>query len=317
MEYKDYYKIMGVPRDASADEIKRAYRKLARKYHPDVSKEANAEEKFKEVQEAYAVLKDAEKRQAYDQLGANWQAGQEFKPPPGWGGGEQGAYYSEGFGGMGAESFSDFFDSLFGGLGQRRQSRTRDYAIRGEDLHTKLSISLEDAYHGVTRTIQLQMPVFDQQAGHMTTKTRTLKVKIPEGVTQGQQIRLAGQGGEGSQGAPKGDLYLEIDIMPHPFFNVEGKNVYVTVPLTPWEAALGAKIPVPTLGGVVEMTVPANTQSGKQLRLKGRGLSGKTAGDQYVIFQIDVPQAQNEKQRALYEEMAKEMPFNPRLNLGV
>jgi len=300
---------MGVSRDAKLDEIKKVYRKLARKYHPDVSKEANAEEKFKELQEAYNVLKDSEKRSAYDQLGSDWQSGQEFRPPPE---GTSSQYEFRQDGG----DFSDFFESLFGGGGftSRRSSR-QGFAVRGEDLHSKISISLEDAHHGAVHTIRLQVPELDKQTGQLITKLRTLKIKIPVGVTQGQQIRLAGQGGEGFQGAPNGDLYLEIDIKPHHVFRIENKDVFLTLPIAPWEAALGAKIAVPTLAGKVELTIPAGVQSGQKLRLKGKGLLGKSVGDQYVILKIMTPIPKNEEQRKLYETMAKEMPFNPRVNM--
>ena len=312
MEYKDYYNILGVGREANQDEIKRAYRKLARKYHPDVSKEPNAEERFKEVNEAYEVLKDSEKRAAYDHLGSGWKSGQEFKPPPDW----DRSFHFEGggFGEPGAGSFSDFFESLFGGgLGQRRGGAY--YQTRGESQIAKIAVSLEEAYHGVARTLSLSKPQWDEQ-GRMTAKTRTLQVKIPAGVTQGQQIRLAGQGSPGIGGGPHGDLYLEVDIQPHPIFRAEQRDIYMTLPITPWEAALGAKVEVPTLGGNVEVKIPAGAQSGQKLRLKQRGLPGKTPGDQYVILQIRVPKADTESAKKFYQEMAKEMPFNPRTHLG-
>ena len=240
MEYKDYYQFMGVRRDAKPDEIKRAYRKLARKYHPDVSKEPDAENKFKELQEAYEVLKDSKKRAAYDQLGQQWQSGQAFKAPPSW---EFHGFDTGSFSGVGGE-FSDFFETLFGG-GSRRYTPHRGFAVRGEDIHSKIDIDLEEAYSGAARTIQLQVPEVDQQ-GRMTKQSRVLKVKIPAGVIQGQLIRLAGQGGKGFQGLPNGDLYLEINIRTHSLFKVEGRNIYLTLPVAPWEAALGAKVTVPT-----------------------------------------------------------------------
>jgi curved DNA-binding protein len=312
MEYKDYYKIMGVTRKAKPDEIKRSYRKLARKYHPDVSKEANAEAKFKELQEAYAVLKDPEKRAAYDQLGSNWKSQQEFRPPPEWGQQFGGFQFHSDFGGGGgaASGFSDFFDSLFGGGFTRGRAggARREFKARGQDVHSKIAISLEDAFNGTTQTIRLQIPEINQQGmQHFTTKT--LKVKIPQGIATGQQIRLTGQGGEGVGGGPNGDLYLEITFRPHHLFNVEGKDVYLTLPLTPWEAALGAKITIPTLAAKVEMKVPVGTQSGTKMRLKGKGFPG---GDQYVTFQIKVPVPQNEQERQLYATMARDMNFNPR-----
>jgi curved DNA-binding protein len=319
MEYKDYYATMGVPRTANADEIKKAYRKLARKYHPDVSKEPNAEEKFKAVQEAYEVLKDQQKRQAYDQLGANWQNGQEFRPPPGWnahagfGGGHGGFENAEDLGG-----FSDFFENIFGRARQQQgHQRQRHHGFRqkGSDQHAKIQVPLEEAYHGGTRSILLQTPEMDAH-GQVHQKTRTLKINIPKGVVSGQQLRLAQQGVPGIGGAPAGDLYLEIEVQPHKLFTVEGHNIYLTLPITPWEAALGAKVVVPTLGGTVDMKIAPDSQAGQKLRLKGRGLPSKdSTGDQFVLLQIVTPPAKTEPQKALYEQMAKEMPFDPRQNL--
>lgn len=311
MDYKDYYAILGVAREATPDEIKQAYRRLARKYHPDVSKEANAEEKFKNLQEAYDVLKDAEKRKAYDALGADWKAGQEFRPPPGW------QQRSQGFSAEEAEGFSDFFAQMFG------QGRTRGgahfegadfggFQQRGMDQHAKILITLEEAFKGGSRGITLQVPAMDAQ-GRLKTTERQLKVTIPPGVTQGQQLRLAGLGGAGEGGAPAGDLYLEIDIQPHALFTLQGKDVYLTLPVAPWEAALGAEIKVPTLGGSVGLKLAAASQSGQKLRLRGRGMPGKpNAGDQYAILQIMAPTPHNEEQRTLYQKMAETMPFNPR-----
>lgn len=312
MEYKDYYATLGVQRTANADDIKRSYRKLARKYHPDVSKEPNAEEKFKEVQEAYEVLKDPKKREAYDQLGSQWQGGQEFRPPPNWQG-------FEGFDfdvGGDAGGFSDFFANIFGGArhagGRRRQ---HEYNQRGNDQHAKITVSLADAYHGATKSIQLQAPEVDSH-GRMQYKTRTLKINIPKGVSSGQQLRLAGQGLPGVGKAPAGDLFLEIEIQPSGIFSLQGNDIYLTLPITPWEAALGAKIPVPTLGGKVDMKILPGSQAGQKMRLKGRGLPSKPApGDQYVLLQIVAPPAKTDAQRALYEKMAQEMPFNPRERL--
>lgn len=312
MEYKDYYQVLGVARDVSPEDLKRAYRKLARKYHPDVSKEENAEEKFKEVQEAYEVLQDPKKRAAYDQLGSNWQAGQEFKPPPDWEPQSEFQYN----GGFRAGSFSDFFENLFGGGFATHEARARhDFVARGEDLHSKIAISLEDAFHGAVHMLRLQVPVVAAN-GRITAERRTLRVKIPAGITSGQQIRLTGQGGEGSGGGKRGDLYLEVTVKSHSIYHLEGKNVYLNVPITPWEAALGAKISVPTLGGKVEMSVPAGAKSGSKLRLQGRGLPGGIQGDQYIILQIMTPVPQNDTQRELYRTMAREMPFNPRAQKG-
>ena len=317
MEYKDYYKILGVDRNATQDEIKRAYRKLARKYHPDVSSEPDAEERFKEVNEAYEVLKDPEKRAAYDQLGANWQAGQEFHPPPGWDAGFE--FSGGGYTSASAEDFSDFFEQLFGFGGARGGGRTwrRSARMRGEDHHAKILIRPEDAYYGARRTITLRHPELDEQ-GRVTYRSRTLNVQIPKGITAGQQIRLAGQGSPGAGGGPAGDLYLEVEFEPHPLFTIEGRDVTLSLPVTPWEAALGAKVKVPTLGGMVDLKIPAGSQTDRKLRLKGRGLPGRgsqPAGDQYVILKIMTPPAKTPKQRQLYEEMAREMPWNPREEL--
>lgn len=318
MQYQDYYKIMGLERNATTDDIKKAYRKLARKFHPDVSKEKNAEEKFKELGEAYEVLKDPQKRAAYDQLGSNWKAGQDFRPPPGW------QHAGGGGGGMGGgfADASDFFESLFGGGGfggfgggGRRQAR-REYSAPGEDFHGKVQVNLEDAYRGATREIQLPMQEVDSQ-GRSHVVNRTLKVKIPAGVKPGQQIRLSGQGAAGVGSGKKGDLYLEIDIPKHHLYDLMGNDIYLTLPVTPWEAALGAKVAVPTLAGNVDLKIPAGSQGGQKMRLKGRGMPGATPGDQYVVLKIVNPPTTSEKAKELYEKMAQEMPFNPRAKIGV
>lgn len=317
MEYKDYYALLGVSREAQEDDIKRAYRKLARKYHPDVSKEPQAEERFKEVQEAYEVLKDTKKRAAYDQLGANWKSGQEFKPPPGW---QPFSGFEDVFAGGGADDlggFSDFFSMLFGqqarggagGFQHRHHQQFGGREPRGQDQRVKIQIALEEAYQGASKTLQLRVPTVDGH-GRVHYADRALKVNIPKGVVSGQQLRLAGQGGQG------GDLFLEIEILPHRYFNLQGHNIYLTLPVTPWEAALGAKIAVPTLGGRVELKLSPGSQGGQKLRLKGRGLPAKPqAGDQYVVLQIMTPPASTESQRALYEKMAQELPFDPRKNI--
>ena len=312
MEYQDYYKTLGVSREATAEEIKKSYRKLARKYHPDVSEEPNAEEKFKSVKEAYEVLKDSEKRKAYDQMGAHWQQGQGFQPPPGWEfhqRGADGATYQEFTGGG---NFSDFFESLFGQYARGGAQRTREFRQRGQDQHAKIAINLEDAFQGTTRTLTLQEPSLNPQTGQVTYQTRHLKVKIPPGVTQGQQIRLSGQGSPGRGSGPHGDLYLEIALQPHAFYTVEGKDVYLNLPITPWEAALGAKVDVPTLGGNITLTIPPGSQTGQKMRLKNRGLPGKLPGDQYVLLRIYIPEPKNDQQKAIYQQMATEMQFNPR-----
>ena len=316
MEFKDYYAIMGVKRDATQDEIKRAYRKLARKYHPDVSKEPDAEARFKEVGEAYEVLKDPEKRAAYDQLGARWKAGQEFRPPPDW---DQGfEFHGGGPGGVDAEQFSDFFASLFGrggfaGYGGRAQ---REFHARGEDTYARVLIDLEDAYQGATRTLTLKHSELGAD-GRPQLQERTLNVRIPRGVRQGQHIRLARQGGLGmGQGEP-GNLYLEVAFRPHPFYHVEGKDVFLDLPVAPWEAALGAMVKVPTPSGTVDLKIPANSTGGRKLRLKGRGIPAREPGDLYVVLQIALPPAQSEAARNAYREFEKALQFNPRARLGV
>jgi len=319
MKFKDYYTVLGVDRKATPDDIKSAYRRLARKYHPDVSKEANAEEQFKDVQEAYEVLKDPEKRTAYDQLGSNWKQGQEFRPPPNWGSNTR-FYSSEDMGDFSESDmggFSDFFANLFGG-GARAGGRARGregfggFQQAGRDQHAKITITLEEAFHGTSKTFQLHMPEVDAH-GRVHDNLRTLKVNIPAGASQGQQLRLAKQGSPGMHGGPAGDLYLEIDIAPHPLFSLKGLDVYLTLPVTPWEAALGAEIKVPTLGGSVGLKLAPGSQAAQKLRLKGRGMPGKPhPGDQYAILQIDVPEPKTQEQRQIYESMARVMPFNPR-----
>jgi curved DNA-binding protein len=310
VDYKDYYKILGVERDATQDDIKRAYRKLARKYHPDVSKEPDAEERFKEMAEAYEVLKDPEKRAAYDQLGANWKAGQDFRPPPDW---DAGFEYSGGYGGhTDAGAFSDFFESLFG----QRGGMGGEFRGRGQDHHARVLIDVEDAFHGTVRNITLQAPEVDAQ-GRVHTRQRSLNVRIPRGVRQGQHIRLAGQGNPGMGGGQAGDLYLEVDFKPHPLYRVEGRDLYLELPIAPWEAALGARVKVPTPDGAVDMRIPENSRNGSKLRLKGRGIPGKTPGDLYVMLKVVQPPADSDKAKAFYQKMAEEFDFDPRAGLGV
>ncbi len=316
MNYKDYYKIMGVKRDASQDEIKRAYRKLARKYHPDVSKAADAEARFKEVGEAYAVLKDPEKRSAYDQLGQDFKAGQEFRPPPDWDAGFE--FSGRGSSNADAPDYSDFFSSLFGqGFKPAGRAHTgRGFQARGEDHHAKVMIDLEDAFRGATRGITLRVPEFDN-SGHLVSRERTLNVKIPKGVKPGQRIRLSGQGAPGPGDSKAGDLYLEIEFNPHEIYKVEGPDLYLDLPITPWEAALGASVAVPTPEGTVNLTIPAGTSSGRKLRLKGRGIPGTSPGNLYVVAQITVPPADSDAAKALYQKMQQELSYNPRSALGV
>ncbi|HEY5806726.1 MAG TPA: DnaJ C-terminal domain-containing protein [Povalibacter sp.] len=315
MDYKDYYKIMGVERDAKLDDLKRVYRRLARKYHPDVSKEPDAEAKFKEVQEAYEVLKDPEKRAAYDQLGSNWRQGQNFTPPPGWG---RDFEFTTSSGGRDDAGFSDFFSSLFGARspfrGQHSGGGFGGYSSAGDDHAAKIQIDLEAAFRGGTQTIELKAPQLDSQ-GRVSVRPRTLKVTVPAGVVEGQKIRLAGQGSPGAGGGPAGDLYLEVGFRPHRLFQAEGRDITLTLPVAPWEAALGATIQTPTLAGPVDLRIPPNAKAGQKLRLKGRGLPGATPGDQYVVLKIVLPPADTEEARAFYERMHEQLPFDPRAEL--
>lgn len=314
MEYKDYYKILGVARDATQEQIKQAYRKVARKFHPDISKEANAEAKFKDVGEAYEVLKDPEKRAAYDKFGANWREGQHFEPPPNWDAGFE--FRGAGYTGGDASGFSDFFESLFG-HGHTGRQRQHVFRMQGEDQHAKIVIPLADAYAGARQTITLTRPVVDAN-GHVATNPHTLHVVIPKGIVEGQRIRLEGQGLPGYGGSPAGDLFLEIAFQDHPLFHAEKRDIHMVLPIAPWEAALGATLTVPTLGGNVQVKIPPGSQGGKKLRLKGKGLcSAHQNGDQIVTLQIVVPEAGTEEQRNLYRTMAQTMAFNPRSELGI
>ncbi len=303
MKYKDYYETLGVPRTATQDDIKQAYRKLARKYHPDVSKQADAEARFKDINEANEVLKDAEKRAAYDQMGSHWRAGQDFSPPPNRPGG-----FEFGTGGAQGQGFdtSDFFESLFGGRNRTGGARAR-MPVAGEDHHARVVIDLEDAYQGADRPLSLRVPV-EGADGRVTMTERTLDVHIPKGIRPGQQLRLAGQGAPGRGGAPAGDLFLEVEIAPHPRFRLDGGDVSVDLPLAPWEAALGATVDAPTPEGTVSLTVPKGSVAGRRLRLKGRGLPGKKPGDLYAVLVIAMPAAQSQAQRAAYEAMAEAFP---------
>ena len=315
MEYKDYYKVLGVARDAGQDEIKRAYRKLARKYHPDVSDEADAEARFKEVGEAYEVLKDPEKRAAYDNLGKHWKAGEQFRPPPDW---ERGFEFSGGgYTGGDASAFSDFFETLFGG-GRTRWSGTRrsEFRTRGQDQNARIRVDLEDSFHGATRSITLQVPELSAD-GRILTHQRVLNVRIPKGIHEGQRIRLAGQGSSGPGGGPAGDLLLEIEFNPHRHFRADGKALYLDLPVAPWEAALGASIKVPTPAGPVDLKIPPNSFQGRKLRLKGRGIPARDPGDLYVVLQIALPPADSERAKDLYRQMRDELGFRPRQDVGV
>ena len=314
MEYKDYYKIMGVARDASQDEIKRAYRRLARKYHPDVSKEANAEERFKEVGEAYEVLSDPEKRAAYDSLGSDWKAGQQFRPPPDW---EEHFHFGGAGPTGGARSFSDFFETLFGQAGfGRGGTRSYTFSTRGEDYQTTVTLSLDEAYRGVTKALTVQIPEIDP-SGRIVQRARTLNVRIPPGVTDGRRIRLPAQGGAGAGGGERGDLYAIVRLAPHPFFKPDGRDILLDLPVLPWEAALGATVQVPTLGGTVELKIPKGSQGGRRLRLRGRGLPGSPPGDQIVTLQVTAPPADTPEVEGLYRRLAAAVRTNPRAHLGV
>lgn len=323
MDFKDYYAVLGVSESASAEEIKKAYRKLARKYHPDVSKEEDADTKFKDVGEAYEVLKDPEKREEYDQLrkyGA--RADGSFEPPPGWQSGS-------GFGGGGyteadARQFSDFFEEIFGG--GRRGGFSGGFGgggfhqnmkMRGEDVHARIALFLEEAFHGCEKQVSFAVHEADEH-GRVIPRQKTLKVKIPAGMREGQHIRLKGQGSPGVGGAEPGDLFIEVEFAPHPHFSVEGRDVMVTVPIAPWEAALGATVTVPTVGSKVNVKVPKGSTSGRKLRLKGKGFPGKHPGDQIVILQITMPENHSAEAEKLYEQLAEaEKNFNPRSKLHV
>lgn len=312
MQFKDYYQTLGVPRDAGADEIKKAFRRLARKYHPDVSKEADAEQRMREVNEAYAVLSDPEKRAAYDQLGQGYQTGQDFHPPPDWDAGFE--FSGRGFSPHEAADFSDFFAELFGHMGGRQAgfgTRGGPYQARGEDHHAKVLLDLEDAFSGATRQINLQVPAMDAQ-GRVRLNTRTLNVKIPRGVKEGQIIRLAGQGAAGAGAATAGDLLLEVHFKPHPRLRPDGRDLHFTLPVTPWEAALGAIIAVDLPGGSVKVRIPEGAQSGRQLRVRGKGIPGEPPGDLLLDIQVVLPPADSPKARQLYETMARELAFDPR-----
>ncbi|MCK4710769.1 MAG: DnaJ domain-containing protein [Gammaproteobacteria bacterium] len=321
MDYKDYYQILAVDKKASQADIKRAYRKLARKYHPDLNTAADAEERFKEVGEAYEVLKDPEKRTAYDQLGANWKTGQTgFQPPPDWDAGFE--FHGGGYTDGNQADFSDFFETLFGqrgaqyGAGAHYRSPGSTQA-HGQDSHAHVFIELEDAYQGATRILTLQSTEMGSD-GRPHIKPRTLHVKIPKGVKEGQSIRLQGQGSPGFGGGKAGDLYLEIGFNPHSLYRVNGRDVSLELPISPWEAALGGKIKVPTPAGKIDLKIPPGSSSGKRMRLKARGIPGKPDGDFYVTLEIVLPKRLSEKEKSLYRELQKQAgSFKARSRLGV
>jgi curved DNA-binding protein len=303
LQFRDYYDVMGVARDATAEDIKRAYRKLARKYHPDVSKETDAEARFKELGEAYEVLKDTEKRAAYDELGSRWKEGQEFRPPPDWN--------FQADGNADTAAFSEFFESLFGGAHRAQSARHSSFRTRGGDRQARIDVTLEEAFSGTTRTLSLEQIEHDD-SGRPHRKTRQLNVRIPAGVTEGQQIRLSGQGDPGIGGGPTGDLFLRVQLLPHRLFRTQAKDIDLDLPVTPWEAALGETVRVPTLAGKVDLRIPKGTQSGARLRLKGRGLPGNPPGDQHVIVRIVTPLAETPEHEAMYRQMAETLPMSPR-----
>lgn len=305
MEYKDYYKTLGVARTAKLDEIRKAYKKLAHKYHPDVSKDANAEEKFKEVAEAYATLKDEEKRAAYDALGTQ-QPGQQFRPPPGWDSNFTGQQFS-----YDDIDLSDLFSAF--GAGRRNAGRQGNFARPGQDYEVAAEISLEDAYTGTILELNLSVPEYDQH-GHVQHAPRTFKARIPQGVTDNQRLRLRGKGGKGFHGGPDGDLYLNIKFKPHPLFRVDGHDLYIDLPIAPWEAALGASVEVPTLSGAVKLKIAAGTNTGQKLRLAKKGLPKQhhEHGNLFAIVQIVVPPELSEQETKLFQDLADSSKFNPR-----
>ena len=313
MQYQDYYQTLGIARGASQDEVKRAYRKLARKYHPDVSKEPDAEARFKDVGEAYEVLKDPEKRATYDNLGNQWRPGQDFRPPPDWGANFE---FSGGGSSGNGGAFSDFFESLFGRAGVNARGSRGAFQDNGKDHHAKILVDLEDSFTGAVRSITLHRPGVDAN-GRAHSREHTLKVRIPKGIKAGQRIRLAGQGEPGLRGGSPGDLFLEVDFRPHAYYRADGSDLRVSLPVTPWEAALGATVKVPTPTGPVDLKIPAGSSGGRRLRLKGRGLPARRAGDLYVQLQIALPPADHPKARALYERMAAELAFDPRQRFGL
>ncbi len=318
MEFKDYYKVLGVEKTATQDEIKRTYRKLARQFHPDVNKDANAEDRFKEIGEAYEVLGNPDKRAAYDDLGKAAKPGQDFRPPPQW---DQGFEFSQSeTGAHDGGDYSEFFESLF--RNQRRQQgggqnfRNAEFHARGEDHHARIYIDLKDSFDGAKRTITMRAPEVDPQ-GHVTLRERSLNVDIPKGIQEGQTIRLKGQGTPGLGRGTPGDLYLEVEFNPDPFYRVSGKDVYFDLPVAPWEAALGASVKVPTPAGAIMLKVPPESFGGRELRIKGRGLPARDPGDLYAVLKVVLPPADSEKAKEAYRAMERDLAFDPRAKLGV
>jgi curved DNA-binding protein len=316
MAKKDYYATLGVSKDASDDQLRKVYRQLARKYHPDLNKDREAEEQFKRIGEAYEVLSDPKKRAAYDKYGEMWKHAEEI---------EAAAQRRQAHASDSADFGTGDLNDLFSGLFRSRSRRGRDYSsvfrdtggfdMPGSDQHAAIRVTLEESFCGTTRTLHVSVPTMGPE-GQVINDTREIKVKIPAGVTDGQTLRLTGKGGPGMGGGPAGDLYLEVKLEPHRLFEVHGKDVYLSLPIAPWEAALGAKVSVPTLAGNVEMKIPAGAQGGSKLRLKGKGLAGDPRGDQFVILKIVTPKAHTPAQRAIYQKMAKEFTFNAREEFG-
>jgi curved DNA-binding protein len=336
VKYQDYYEVLGVPRDASQEQVHAAYRKLARKYHPDINKSSDAEDRFKRIGEAYEVLRDPEKRKRYDALGDNWKAGQDFTPPPGWeffdfgtggrsraGGRRSADGYSfrffDDFGDSPFSGFSDFFETLFGGggFGARGEQPAGAYSsARGPDQEAELTITLEEAYRGTSRSVTLETAAAGARGGggRSRRETKTLEVKIPAGTTDGQRLRLRGQGVQGAAGAAPGDLYLRVRIAPHPIFHLSGPDLELDAPVTPWEAALGGRIEVPIIGGKASVRLQPGTQSGQRLRLRGKGFPKRSGGhgDLYVRIRIEVPKSLSARERQLFEELSRASGYNPR-----
>lgn len=310
MKYKDYYAVLGVERGASQDDIKKAYRRLARKYHPDVSKEADAEERFKEVAEAYETLKDPEKRAAYDQLGRH-QAGQEFRPPPDW----ESRFGAGGFEDIDLADLFAHFGAHPGGGFSRRASRA-DFAMPGEDYEVTATLTLEEAARGTELNIQLSVPEMSPDGG-LRRVPKSVRARVPRGVTDGERLRIPGKGGPGVNGGPAGDLYLNVKLKPHPLFRASGHDLYLELPLAPWEAVLGAQVEVPTLDGRISVTVKPGARAGQKLRVPGRGLPGPRGanGDLYCVLAIVTPPAPGEREKALYRELAAASQFDPRAHL--
>ena len=319
MEFKDYYAVMAVEKSATPEDIKRAHRKLARKYHPDVSKEKDAEARFKELAEAYDVLKDPEKRAAYDRLGANYKAGQDFQPPPDWAGQQAGqGGFSQGFEAGDGQDHSAFFDALFRGMnsgdrGQGTGQRSHEaFDMHGQDQHAKIQIEIEDSYNGATRTLQLRVQV-EGSDGRPRLSDRTIEFVIPKGIRAGQHIRLAAQGAPGMGKGSPGDLYLDVEMLPNVLYRTDGFDVLMDLPIAPWEAALGAEVIAPTPTGQVEIKIPAGSINGRKLRVKGRGLPAKTPGDFYFVLKISQPLADSALEKKAYTDLHTAFnSFNPR-----